>query len=323
MRDSQQTHSQTKAPAISIGLPVFNGENFLREAITSVLGQTFEDFELIIRDNASTDATETICREFAARDRRIRYIRNEANVGAGPNFNGIVAYARGRYFKWQAHDDVMAPTFLERCFEILESDPGAVLATPRVRFIDARGIALEDFATPARTDDQNPVIRYGEMLKGHRCFEVFGLIRLAELQMTRLIGAYAHGDGVLLAHLALIGRFAEIPEYLYYSRRHEGQSMYVFGVTNPKVKRDFEAYAYWFNPQNRLGVSRSYNKILAEYFRMIWVTPLSLTQRLACCGILFRWLLLFWRIMAGEWKRTLYSACGISCPQRQPKQSTG
>jgi len=309
-------------PLVSIGLPVYNGQDFLREAIASVLNQSYQDFELIIRDNASTDQTAAICRDFASRDQRIRYLRNESNVGAGPNFNGIVSHARGKYFKWLAHDDVLAPKFLARCVDVLESDPTAVLACPRVRFIDAQGKAMDNYATPFRTDDPNCVVRFGEMLRGHRCFEVFGLIRLGELRRTRLIGNYNHGDGVLLAHLALLGRFAEIPEDLFWSRRHEQQSMYRFGITNPEAVHDFEAYAYWFDPRNEGGVSRSFNKILAEYFRMIWVTPLPFTQRLACCRILGRWFLSVWRIIAGEWKRTIYHSCGLPSQPRQRKRQT-
>ena len=81
----------------SIGLPVFNGENFLAPAIESILGQTYDDFELIISDNASTDATSQICRDFARRDSRVRYIRNARNLGADPNYNAVFRAARGRY----------------------------------------------------------------------------------------------------------------------------------------------------------------------------------------------------------------------------------
>lgn len=307
---------------ISIGLPVYNGENFLREAINSVLNQTYQNFELIIRDNASTDQTGEICRVFADRDRRIRYLRNETNVGAGPNFNGLVALARGQYFKWLAHDDIMAPTFLERCVETLEKDTSAVLAYPRVRYIDAHGESQEDYTSRFPINDPDPVVRFAQMIRpGHRCFEVFGLIRLDKLRQTRLIGCYNHGDGVLLAHLALLGRFAEIPQNLLFSRRHEKQSMYMFGVAYRKATPDYEAYANWFDPKNRVGLSRSFNKMLASYVRMIWVTPLSLTQRLACYRILGRWFLLIWRCIAGEWKRTIYHLCGIRLKPRRGTES--
>src|SRR5262249_60446249 len=104
----------------SVGLPVFNGESYLESAITSVLGQTFEDFELIICDNASTDRTAEICNDYAARDSRIRYFRNPRNLGAAPNYNLAFSQARGRYFKWLAHDDRMRPSFLAKTVRVLD-----------------------------------------------------------------------------------------------------------------------------------------------------------------------------------------------------------
>src|SRR3954470_1068595 len=95
-----------RRPRVSIGLPVYNGQRFLAPAVSSLLAQTFADFELVICDNASTDDTEAICRRFAERDPRVRYHRNEQNVGAAPNFNRALALSTGQYFKWAAHDDL-------------------------------------------------------------------------------------------------------------------------------------------------------------------------------------------------------------------------
>ncbi|CRI62958.1 Glycosyl transferase, group 2 family protein [Thiocapsa sp. KS1] len=306
-------------PNVTIGLPVFNGENFLSQAIESVLGQDYADFELIIRDNASTDGTAAICREACKQDTRIRYLRSESNVGAAPNFNAIVGDARGQYFKWLAHDDLMAPTFLSRCVETLELDHASVLACPRVRFIDAAGEPLEDYISPFRTADPDPVVRFKETLSGHPCYEVFGLIRLDELQKTRLIGSYKHGDGVLLSHLALLGRFAEIPEYLFLSRRHQGQSMYVYGITNPDAKEDADAYARWFDARNVLtGVPLNFSRRLAEYRWMIGVTPLSLTAKLALYRSLIAWAYRNRHRIKKEWHRAIDSRVrSRSDPARQ------
>ena len=103
-------------PRVSIGLPVYNGELFLENALDSILSQTYSDFELIISDNASDDKTEEICRSYAARDKRVRYSRNAHNLGAAPNYNRVYHLARGRYFKWASHDDVLAPEFLISLF---------------------------------------------------------------------------------------------------------------------------------------------------------------------------------------------------------------
>jgi uncharacterized protein VirK/YbjX len=164
-------------------------------------------------------------------------------------------------------------------------------------------------------------VRFSELLRdGYRCFEVFGLIRRKELKQTHLIGNYNHGDGVLLAHLALLGRFADIPEYLLLSRQHEKQSMYVFRADGSRGPADLEAYANWFNPNNQVGLSRSFNKAFVEYLWMVRTTPMSVRERLACYRAVARWFLARWRALAGEWKRTIYRACGLPSQPRQPKR---
>ena len=112
-----------KPPRVSIGLPVYNGERWLAEALDSLLAQTYSDFELIISDNGSTDDTQAICEEYAARDRRIRYIRQEINRGLAWNWNCVFEESAGDYFKWAACDDLYHPTFLERCVQILDQYP--------------------------------------------------------------------------------------------------------------------------------------------------------------------------------------------------------
>src|SRR6185369_4346332 len=113
-------HGMGGAPSVSIGLPVYNGVNYLRQALDSLLAQTFGDWELILSDNGSTDATESICREFAARDGRIRYLREPVNRGATWNFNRVFELSRAPLFRWAAHDDVCSPELLERCVAALE-----------------------------------------------------------------------------------------------------------------------------------------------------------------------------------------------------------
>src|SRR6185369_14491682 len=102
-------------PRLTIGLPVYNGAKFIRATIDSILSQTFTDFEVIICDNASTDATSQICAEYAARDPRVRHVRNQTNIGPAPNYQKCVDLARGELFKWQAADDTLAPTMFEKC----------------------------------------------------------------------------------------------------------------------------------------------------------------------------------------------------------------
>lgn len=109
-------------PKVSIGMPVYNGEKFIRKALDSLLAQTFIDFELIISDNASTDGTPDICAEYANRDKRIRYIRQKQNYGAIWNWNYVLRQATGEYFMWAAHDDTRSPDCLSKYVEVLNNN---------------------------------------------------------------------------------------------------------------------------------------------------------------------------------------------------------
>src|SRR5580698_5675373 len=91
-----------EVPVVTIGMPVYNGARYLEEALRSILNQTYRDCELLISDNASTDATESICRRYAAEDGRVRYLRNERNLGAAANYNRVIHLASGRYFRHAA-----------------------------------------------------------------------------------------------------------------------------------------------------------------------------------------------------------------------------
>ena len=137
-------------PRVSIGMPVYNGANFLGQALESLLAQTYTDFELIISDNASSDATAEICRAFAGTDSRIRYTRTERTIGPAENHNRLVRMARGDYFRWAAHDDLCAPELLAKEVEVLDRDRSVVLVYPKTRIIDATGNTVEDYEQQLR-----------------------------------------------------------------------------------------------------------------------------------------------------------------------------
>ena len=278
-------------PRVSVGLPVFNGERYLSEAIESFRSQTFRDFELVICDNASTDRTQEICRSFAKRDARIRYHRNISNVGPAVNFNLTFELSSGDYFKWAAHDDLCAPKFVESCVDVLDRDPSVVLAYPKAIIVDAGGREIEPYVLKLPTDSPNTVERFEALLRGHKCFEVFGLIRRAVLLKTRLIGAYANGDGVLLARLALLGRFEEIPEYLFFARQHTDQSMALLEKrSGPPTSEEYSRYAVWFNPKLKNKKLFPYWRICFELFRSLCFAPIDIQDRIACYRILKNWI---------------------------------
>lgn len=124
---------------VSIGMPVHNGEAFIRQALDCLLGQTFAAFELIISDNASTDRTEEICREYASRDCRVRYIRQSSNLGAAANFQFVLDAAGAEYFMWAACDDWWSPCFVGELMNLLSSNPAAVVAFSGLHHLDMEG----------------------------------------------------------------------------------------------------------------------------------------------------------------------------------------
>jgi glycosyltransferase involved in cell wall biosynthesis len=279
-------------PRVSIGLPVYNGERYLAEALKSLLSQTFRDFELIISDNASTDRTDKICRHYAAQDSRIRYYRNATNLGAAPNFNRTAELAKGEYFQWACYDDLWSPECLERCVEVLDRDPSVVLCHTLVRIIDEKGAAIKEFkhhlvkpttAPPPSASARDPEERFNRMLYERGCYSILGLMRLSALHKTRGHEAYTHGDGVLMARLALLGRYYEIPEPLFLNRDHPGRSARV-------AKPQYYSYDGWFDTKKIGHISLPYWRMLFGYLQGAWETPLSFKSRLWCHFYLLNWM---------------------------------
>jgi glycosyltransferase involved in cell wall biosynthesis len=209
-----------EVPSLTIGLPVYNGEHFLAEALDSLLAQTYQDFELIISDNASTDRTAEICQEYVARDARIRYVRQSVNVGAAPNHNALVLLARGRYFKWASHDDLYAPTLLQRCIEVLESDPGPVLVHSWDAVIDERGRVVRSEPYSFDTNNPRPSARLRTLLYVPTGNDIYGVIRTEVLSRVNPHGSYYNADRTFVASLCLQGPFRQVPEVLYLRRDH-------------------------------------------------------------------------------------------------------
>jgi glycosyltransferase involved in cell wall biosynthesis len=265
-------------PRVSIGLPVFNGERFLAAAIESVLKQTYQDLELILSDNASSDVTADICREFAARDGRVRYFRQDHNVGAGPNHNTCAEQARGEYFRWASDDDLMEPDYLTKCVAALEANPDAVLCHSLTRIIGERG---ESFATRLTgVDSPRPSDRFAAViLKPHWCVEVYGVMRRSALLKTHLIGDYFSGDKTLLAELALLGRFLHVPEPLFLNRDHAGRSLRAV---------PFHERQAFHNPASpRLRVTHW--ALYVDYWRAVDRLLTARSEKMRCYAHLARW----------------------------------
>jgi glycosyltransferase involved in cell wall biosynthesis len=272
------------SPQISIALPVYNGENYLKDALDSLLSQSYENFELIIGDNASTDTTKKICESYAKKDRRIRYFRHDTNIGAAANYNYVFELAKGEYFKWAAHDDVCSPDYLQSCVEKLDSDPSIVLCCPKEIAIDEDSEIIKNYMDKYRqlkhlSSTSTHQRFYDLSCLNHGCYMVFGLTRTATLKQTPKIANYLGSDRVLLAELSLLGRFWESPEPIYF-RRHSEQYC---ALKNDDSRTD------WFNPNTKQKYALINSKNFIEYVRAIQRTNLSWSKIVSCYFVLIIW----------------------------------
>jgi glycosyltransferase involved in cell wall biosynthesis len=273
-------------PRVSLGLPVFNGERYLEAAIDSILAQTLRDFELILSDNGSTDSTPAICQRYSDADSRIIFHRSETNRGGAWNFNFVFHESRGQYFKWACHDDLMAPTYLENCVDILDRNPDVVLCYPKTLMIDSEGSRKASYNDGFHLVSPSPSKRFEQVLfrEMRRCNPVLGLIRREALAGTNLIGTFMASDEILLAELALVGKYYEFPEELAMRRDHAETSV----RANPTISERY----LWFDPSIRSRFLLPTLRHFVEYMRCIKRSPISTREKWHCCCLafrLFRW----------------------------------
>lgn len=267
------------APLVSIGLPVYNGERFIARSVRSVLDQEFSDFELIISDNGSTDASIEIIEREAAGDTRVVILRSDTNRGAAWNYNNAFDHARGRYFRWHADDDWFEPTLIGKLVDALEHDPDAVVAHSWTRFVDDDGNTTREFPDDLNVTDPGPHRRLRSIIpKLTYCNPVFGLIRTDVLADTAKIASFPGSDATLLYELAAHGQFAVVPEFLY--NRRPGNSI----KSNPSMK----AVAEWFAPSGTGGRFPALHQF-AAVSKGLATAPMSGPERLKCFAVFLRY----------------------------------
>ena len=280
--------------SVSIGLPVFNGEDYLRQSIDSILAQTYENFELIISDNASTDRTQQICREYAKRDSRISFHESERNFGATWNFNRVFMLSSGVYFKWAAHDDVLGPDFLQKCVNVLDNDPSVVLCHSKTGCIDERGTLVGNYDEMRldRINSVKPQERFADLMSGRNsCWAIFGVMRAGSLRKTPLYGDYIGADRNLLAELGLMGKIYEIPEYLFFRRGH------VKAYTNRYyskacIVRNYKAESGWWTGNKTKTLINFPNwRICLEFFKSVNRVPLKWSEKCSCYDRIGKWII--------------------------------
>jgi hypothetical protein len=246
---------------VSIGIPVFNGARLLAQALDSALAQDYENLEIVVCDNASTDETPVICERYASRDERVRYLHNTENIGAARNFTRVLEEARGTYFTWLAHDDMLGNSgYLTALVEVLESNPDVLLCASAVNVLDFAGPGT---TTVAKLDPLHPGQDWPQARREFfRCpytslvyFAVYGVARRdsmlrVRMRETRIGGRLVASDGeyTWLAELATLGRIVALPEALR-DYRHRA---FLDLQTEDDTLSPAETLRLWFTTKRRL-----------------------------------------------------------------------
>jgi glycosyltransferase involved in cell wall biosynthesis len=207
------------SPRVSVGMPVYNAAQWLDASVTAILEQTYQNIELVLSDNASTDGTPAVCAALAARDSRVRYFAQPTNLGANNNYSFVAAQSRGEYFKWASSSDFCAPNFVERCVTCLDENPDIVLVCPRTSTFTS-GL---DSAVPYDSDLSLLQDDANERFRGLFAYRglnnaMNGLMRRTVTERVLPIGVFRAADIVMLAEIALAGKIAVLPERLFFRR---------------------------------------------------------------------------------------------------------
>jgi glycosyltransferase involved in cell wall biosynthesis len=243
--------SNGRTPRVSIGMPVYNSERTIEQALDSVLAQTFKDWELHITDNASTDRTEAICRQYAARDSRVHYHRNPQNVGLSGNYTKSFELCRGEYFKWLAGDDALSPELLGDCVAVLDENPNVVMVIPQPKTLEADGSLGDSIFGTRSTWGHTPSERFRQLVDefaqnngATAGVYMYGLMRsIVTREQTRLIGDYLGADCVIMTEVALAGDIVET----------RGSSLYMRVGTSAQYMNnwDVKGFLNWYNPHHK------------------------------------------------------------------------
>jgi hypothetical protein len=284
---------------VSLGVPVYNAERYLDGCLTALLAQDYPDFEIIISDNASTDATWEICQRYAARDSRIRLVRAERNLGGPANYARVVELARGELFKWAAYDDICLPPLVGACVAALDAaGERAVLAYPRTVLIDAADRVIGPYVDGLDLRDSRPARRVATVARNiNLCHAHFGVFRLAALRRTGLIRPFPSSDYTLVAEVARLGEIHEVDQPLFLRRIH------------PASTRQGTAPAgavAWLGAAGR-GTLSSRTRILIETTRVLAGRGAPARTRVSCpLAFLGAWYLRRIRVHAGRVRHRVF-----------------
>ena len=273
------------APRLTVGLPVYNGARYVAQSLDALLGQSYSDFELIISDNASTDETAEICRDYTARDPRVSYFRQPRNIGLAPNHNFVADKARGDLFKWAAGDDLYGRDLLKLCVEALDENPQVVLAHSWTAMIDGSNQVTAALRYPLATSAARAPDRFRSLLFDSGGDDDGGIMRTEVLRRTAMKESYHHADRTIIAELALHGPFYQVPDWLYFRRDHPERAERACPTVRSRcANMDPRRASRLRNP-----VARLYAEYLWAYVAAVRNAPLTGAERRECYRALAQW----------------------------------
>ncbi len=275
----------TAAPRLSVGLPVYNGASYVAESIEALLGQSYDEFELIISDNASTDDTGEICRHYEKLDPRVSYYRQPVNVGLAPNHNFTVDKARGELFKWAAGDDLYGRDLLKLCVEAMDEYPQVVLAHSWTAMIDGDGTVTKALEYPLATAAPRAPDRFRSLLFDTGGDDDGGMMRTDVLRRTAMKESYHHADRTIIAELALHGPFYQVPDWLYFRRDHPDRAERACPTVRSRCANMDPRRA----SRLRHPVARLHAEYIWGYASAIRRAPISRQDQHECYRILAEW----------------------------------
>jgi glycosyltransferase involved in cell wall biosynthesis len=269
-------------PKVVVGLPVYNGQRHLGAAIESHLSQSFGDFELVISDNGSTDATQQICEDYAARDRRVRYLRSPENRGILWNHRRVLESIRPstKYFRWAGADDVVGPGLFEAMVAILDARPEVVAVMPDTRNIDDCGAVVGSMARTLDLQAVSVVDRARDvLLANYQHVIAYGLLRAPVLKAMRTQPDYIGWDPIFLWELALRGQIVQTEGPVLFRRFHRGS------ISRVKTVKEMRK---WVEPNAKAGMSFPHWTWAFERWQTLLCAPISGRDKRAIARTLAR-----------------------------------
>lgn len=277
-------------PRVSIGLPVYNGERFIKESIDSLLSQTFKDFEIIISDNASTDATEQICRDYLLVDERIKYFRQTENKGALANFLAVLEKSSGYYFMWASSDDKFAARHLENLVRALELSKGDAVSMSNAKIMDESGSVLSQ--TNIQNIESKNKLSYTIALGSKHHYFIYGLWIQAILKDLLPIPNCRFGDRVFILFASTRINFKIVEEATYYRRKHSQASGERYKKADSELSKlyrsnlaSFKSVYHlkeklWSSQETKVNIIVRYKLIIAYTFWVLFGTlsTMKITQ---------------------------------------------